>query len=252
MDASTVGLRAQVRAATADRSALLYRRQPGTARRSRRVACGGGACRCPAGLVCASSTRSTDGRWSTATAGDRWERPRGRCGRQQRSRRSARRSRGRLRPDPHCRPAPGRRCSGPRRLAQHDAADRHGRGGPAHRGVRRLAPTTWSRPSDLPLAAAAGRWGKRSWTRSGTPATIEPTLDRWFVREPSRRPHFDLWQANRDQLEAARRLPPDAIHVSRTVHPHPSRHLSFLPVGGIWRGTNGRGDPGKPTGVIPV
>jgi copper oxidase (laccase) domain-containing protein len=41
-----------------------------------------------------------------------------------------------------------------------------------------------------------------------------PTLDRWFVREPNRRPHFDLWQANRDQLEASG-LPPDAIHVSR-------------------------------------
>jgi YfiH family protein len=39
------------------------------------------------------------------------------------------------------------------------------------------------------------------------------TLDRWFVREPGRKPHFDLWTANRDQLERAG-VPPDAIHVA--------------------------------------
>jgi YfiH family protein len=39
------------------------------------------------------------------------------------------------------------------------------------------------------------------------------SLSRWFVREAGKRPHFDLWRANRDQLEAAgvRR---QAIHVS--------------------------------------
>lgn len=29
------------------------------------------------------------------------------------------------------------------------------------------------------------------------------TIDRWFIRRDGRRPHLDLWQANRDQLEAA-------------------------------------------------
>lgn len=28
-------------------------------------------------------------------------------------------------------------------------------------------------------------------------------IERWFVRAPRRKPHFDLWQANRDQLIAA-------------------------------------------------
>ena len=39
------------------------------------------------------------------------------------------------------------------------------------------------------------------------------TLSRWFRRDPHRRPHFDLWGANRDQLEHAG-VPPAAIYVS--------------------------------------
>ena len=38
-------------------------------------------------------------------------------------------------------------------------------------------------------------------------------LARWFSREPGRRPHFDLWRANSDQLEAAG-VPSASIHVS--------------------------------------
>lgn len=41
----------------------------------------------------------------------------------------------------------------------------------------------------------------------------EPALERWFIREAGRRPHFDLWHANRDQLEGAGVLP-DSIHVA--------------------------------------
>ena len=38
-------------------------------------------------------------------------------------------------------------------------------------------------------------------------------LDRWFVRSPGRRPHFDLWRSNRDQLERAG-VPAASIHVA--------------------------------------
>ena len=39
------------------------------------------------------------------------------------------------------------------------------------------------------------------------------SLDRWFLRAAGRRPHFDLWRANLDQLTAAG-VGPEAIHVS--------------------------------------
>jgi hypothetical protein len=39
------------------------------------------------------------------------------------------------------------------------------------------------------------------------------TLDRWFVRTPGTRPHFDLWRANREQLEASG-VPAAAIHAA--------------------------------------
>jgi polyphenol oxidase len=40
----------------------------------------------------------------------------------------------------------------------------------------------------------------------------DEVVARWFTREPGRRPHFDLWRANREQLERAG-VAPDAIHV---------------------------------------
>ena len=39
------------------------------------------------------------------------------------------------------------------------------------------------------------------------------SLERWFIREAGRKPHFDLWTANREQLERAG-VPPGAIHVA--------------------------------------
>jgi polyphenol oxidase len=41
----------------------------------------------------------------------------------------------------------------------------------------------------------------------------EADLERWFARRPGRKPHFDLWQANRDQLERAG-VTDDNIHVA--------------------------------------
>lgn len=42
----------------------------------------------------------------------------------------------------------------------------------------------------------------------------EAAIGRWFTREPGRRPHFDLWRANVEQLEEAG-VPRASIHVSR-------------------------------------
>jgi YfiH family protein len=41
----------------------------------------------------------------------------------------------------------------------------------------------------------------------------EATIAGWFSREPGRKPHFDLWRANVDQLESSG-VPREAIHVS--------------------------------------
>jgi YfiH family protein len=38
-------------------------------------------------------------------------------------------------------------------------------------------------------------------------------IARWFTRENGKRPHFDLWRANREQLESAG-VPAGSIHVS--------------------------------------
>jgi YfiH family protein len=41
----------------------------------------------------------------------------------------------------------------------------------------------------------------------------DATIARWFVREDGRRPHFDLWRANVEQLEGAG-IPAGSIHVA--------------------------------------
>jgi polyphenol oxidase len=38
-------------------------------------------------------------------------------------------------------------------------------------------------------------------------------VDRWFIRQPGRRPYFDLWTANSDQLRAAG-VPAESVHIS--------------------------------------
>src|SRR4029453_4858899 len=40
----------------------------------------------------------------------------------------------------------------------------------------------------------------------------DAAVARWFSREDGRRPHFDLWRANVDQLEGAG-IPAGSIHV---------------------------------------
>ena len=59
----------------------------------------------------------------------------------------------------------------------------------------------------------------------------DAAIDRWFKREPGRRPHFDLWRANREQLEQAG-VPPTAIHVSALcTRTHPEMFHSYRAAG---------------------
>jgi YfiH family protein len=76
-----------------------------------------------------------------------------------------------------------------------------------------------SQPRDLiaaigpSLGACCGEMGEEVVQAFREAGHTDRDLDRWFTRAPGRRPHFDLWRANADQLEQAG-LPPGAIHVS--------------------------------------
>jgi copper oxidase (laccase) domain-containing protein len=59
----------------------------------------------------------------------------------------------------------------------------------------------------------------------------EDTLRRWFVREPGKRPHFDLWRANREQLEQAG-VPAASIHTAELcTRTHPEFFHSYRAAG---------------------
>ncbi len=103
--------------------------------------------------------------------------------------------------------------------------------------VDQLTAAFGSRPDDLvaaigpSLGSCCGEMGEEVVDAFRDAGHDRSTLDRWFVREPNRRPHFDLWQANRDQLEASG-LPPDAIHVSRLcTRTHPDIFHSYRSAG---------------------
>lgn len=89
--------------------------------------------------------------------------------------------------------------------------------GPA--AVARLGRDFGSRPADLVVAIGpslgrcCGEMGDEVVEGFRAAGHASGMVERWFVREPGRRPYFDLWQANRDQLEAAG-VPSDAIHVA--------------------------------------
>ena len=66
-----------------------------------------------------------------------------------------------------------------------------------------------SNPDDLvaavgpSLGRCCGEMGEEvveAFRAAGHP---DAAIDRWFVRQPGRKAHFDLWQANRDQLRTA-------------------------------------------------
>ena len=87
------------------------------------------------------------------------------------------------------------------------------------RAIEALSGTYGSRPGDLTVAigpslgSCCGEMGEEvveAFRQAGHDAAF---IDRWFARGPGRRPHFDLWQANIDQLMAAG-VESQAIHLS--------------------------------------
>lgn len=89
----------------------------------------------------------------------------------------------------------------------------------AGHAIRAMTEAYGSQPSELDVAVGpslgtcCGEMGEEvveAFRQAGHQPSV---LQRWFVREPGRRPHFDLWRANVDQLEAAG-VDPSRIHVS--------------------------------------
>jgi YfiH family protein len=64
------------------------------------------------------------------------------------------------------------------------------------------------------LGACCGEMGQEVVEAFRQEGHDQAALNAWFGRAPGRRPHFDLWRANRDQLVQAG-VRPDAIHLSR-------------------------------------
>jgi polyphenol oxidase len=63
------------------------------------------------------------------------------------------------------------------------------------------------------LGSCCGEMGEEVVTAFREAGHAEEAIERWFTRQPGRRPHFDLWAANSDQLQAAG-VPATSIHVS--------------------------------------
>ena len=88
----------------------------------------------------------------------------------------------------------------------------------APRAVQALGHAYGSRPQDLTVAigpslgACCGEMGEEVVDAFRQAGHAAAAIDRWFPSTPGRRPHFDLWRANVDQLTAAG-VEPAAIHV---------------------------------------
>ena len=63
------------------------------------------------------------------------------------------------------------------------------------------------------LGACCGEMGDEVVQAFHDAGHAESTIGRWFTREGGRRPHFDLWRANADQL-VSQGVTASAIHVS--------------------------------------
>ena len=85
--------------------------------------------------------------------------------------------------------------------------------------VEALAASHGTDPIDLvaaigpSLGTCCGEMGEEVVEAFRAAGHGEGTLRRWFVREPGKRPHFDLWRANREQLEEAG-VPPGSIYAA--------------------------------------
>jgi YfiH family protein len=85
--------------------------------------------------------------------------------------------------------------------------------------VTALENTYGTNPEDLVVAigpslgTCCGEMGEEVVDAFRRVGHDDASLGRWFLREDGRRPHFDLWRANLDQLRAAG-VNPHAVHVS--------------------------------------
>lgn len=85
--------------------------------------------------------------------------------------------------------------------------------------VETLQAECGSRPSDLmaavgpSLGTCCGEMGEEVVDAFRAAGHEASALEHWFVRAAGRRPHFDLWRANREQLEEAGVLP-TSIHTA--------------------------------------
>jgi YfiH family protein len=81
------------------------------------------------------------------------------------------------------------------------------------------------------LGVCCGEMGDEVVDAFRTAGHDSTALERWFTQEPGRRPHFDLWRANRDQLQHAG-VPPSSIHVSGLcTRNHPDIFHSYRAAG---------------------
>jgi YfiH family protein len=99
--------------------------------------------------------------------------------------------------------------------------------------VRALADAFGSRPDDLVVAIGpslgicCGEMGEEVVDAFVSAGHTSGAIDRWFTREPGRRPHFDLWRANVDQLQAAG-VHASNVHRSRLcTRTHSTRFHSY-------------------------
>jgi YfiH family protein len=90
-----------------------------------------------------------------------------------------------------------------------------------------------SRPGDLivaigpSLGACCGEMGDEVVEAFRGAGHGDASIAAWFERSPGRRPHFDLWRANHDQLVSAG-VRTDAIHISQLcTRSHPRAFHSY-------------------------
>jgi YfiH family protein len=90
-----------------------------------------------------------------------------------------------------------------------------------------------SRPEDLVVAigpslgACCGEMGEEVVESFRSAGHSEASIAAWFDQAPGRRPYFDLWRANHDQLGSVG-VRPDAIHLSGLcTRTHPDAFHSY-------------------------
>jgi YfiH family protein len=113
--------------------------------------------------------------------------------------------------------------------------------------VGALAETYGSKPGDLVVAigpslgSCCGEMGEEVVEAFRNAGHDQRSIARWFLRQPGARPHFDLWRANREQLESAgvaagsihvcglcTRSYPDVFHSYRAVGPEAGRMAAVI------------------------